>query len=129
MGLGNIFQSVQYRIKALNSGQRRSLVLLCTGVFVFILILSVVISMCSSSNEMYSDSSKEKMFYSPIPAEELFLPDEPNYVPGVLLDREQKSSWTIEDARRYWQDPLGADEQKWRDRIEKVIDDYLERVP
>ena len=64
-----------------------------------------------------------------IPADELFLPDEPDFVPGVLLGREQRAAWTAEDAALHWQDPLRNGEQEWRDRIEKTIDEIMESVP
>jgi hypothetical protein len=41
-----------------------------------------------------------------IPPDELFLPDELDFVPGVMLEREQRSQWTAADAVPFWQDPL-----------------------
>lgn len=64
-----------------------------------------------------------------IPPEELFLPDEPDFVPGVLLGRERRTSWTAEDAALYWQDPLKNGEERWRERLEEAVDEVLERVP
>ncbi|MDR1251993.1 MAG: hypothetical protein LBK62_07475 [Treponema sp.] len=64
-----------------------------------------------------------------IPPEELFLPDEPDFIPGVLLERERRTSWTAEDAAPYWQDPLRNGEEQWRERLEAAIDELLERVP
>jgi hypothetical protein len=64
-----------------------------------------------------------------IPREELFLPDEPGFLPGVLPERERREAWTAEDAAPYWQDPLKSGEEPWRDQVESVIDDLLERVP
>jgi len=64
-----------------------------------------------------------------IPADELFLPEEPDFLPGVLLDRERRSSWSEQDASEYWQDPLREGEEKWRENVEAAIDELLERVP
>jgi hypothetical protein len=64
-----------------------------------------------------------------IPPEELFLPDEPDFVPGVLLGREQRTSWTADDAALYWQDPLKNGGERWRERLEAAVDEVLERVP
>jgi len=64
-----------------------------------------------------------------IPPEELFLPDEPDFVPGVLLGREQRSEWTVEDAEPWWQNPLAGGEEQWRVRIERMIDEIMESVP
>jgi hypothetical protein len=65
----------------------------------------------------------------PVPPEELFLPAEPDFLPGVMLEREQRQSWTREDAEPYWQNPLKNGEEPWRDQVEAVIDELLERVP
>jgi hypothetical protein len=64
-----------------------------------------------------------------IPPEELFLPDEPDFVPGVLLEREKRSVWTAEDMAPYWQDPLKNGEERWRDSLEAAVDELMERVP
>ena len=64
-----------------------------------------------------------------IPADDLFLPDEPDFVPGVLLEREQRAQWTADDAAPLWQDPLRNGEEPWRDRIERTIDEIMESVP
>ncbi|MDR1240033.1 MAG: hypothetical protein LBK27_07955 [Treponema sp.] len=64
-----------------------------------------------------------------IPPEELFLPDEPDFIPGVLLERERRETWTAGDAAPYWQDPLKNGEEPWREQAELIIDELLERVP
>jgi hypothetical protein len=64
-----------------------------------------------------------------IPPEELFLPDEPDFVPGVLLGRERRSVWTAEDAAPYWRDPLKKGEEQWREWVEAIADELLERAP
>ena len=64
-----------------------------------------------------------------IPPEEIFLPDEPDFLPGVLTEREQRTIWTGADAAPYWRDPLKYGEENWRKRVEAVIDELLENVP
>jgi hypothetical protein len=64
-----------------------------------------------------------------IPAEDLFLPDEPDFVPGVILEREKREQWTTDNAASFWQDPLKDGEQEWRDQIEKTVDGIMENVP
>ena len=64
-----------------------------------------------------------------IPPDDLFLPDEPDFVPGILLEREQRAQWTADDAAPLWQDPLRNGEEPWRDRIERTIDEIMESVP
>jgi hypothetical protein len=64
-----------------------------------------------------------------IPSDELFLPDEPDFIPGVLLERERRPAWTEDDAAPYWRDPLENGERSWRDQIEKTVDEIMESVP
>jgi len=63
-----------------------------------------------------------------IPPDELFLPEEPDFLPGVLT-QERRAVWTTQDAMPWWQDPLRGGEQVWRDLIEKTVDDIMESVP
>ena len=64
-----------------------------------------------------------------IPHDDVFLPDEPDFIPGVMLEREQRTEWTAEDAAPWWQDPLKNGEEPWRSMIEKTVDEILESVP
>jgi len=114
--------------KKLTSEQKRQFALLCTGVFVFILTLSVIISVAGVDTEKQFNGH-EVIIIAPIPAGELFLPEEPDFIPGVLLERSRRSSWTMENAAEHWQDPLRLGEEQWRERIEAAIDELLERVP
>jgi hypothetical protein len=66
---------------------------------------------------------------APIPPEDLFLPEEPDFLPPVILERERRDAWTAQDAEPYWYNPLEQGEDEWRERVEQVIDDLLERVP
>jgi hypothetical protein len=64
-----------------------------------------------------------------IPPDELFFPEEPDFLPGVILERERRDSWTAEDAAPFWYNPLETGEEQWWDRVEAVIDELLEHVP
>jgi hypothetical protein len=63
-----------------------------------------------------------------IPLEDIFLPDEPDFLPPVLLEREPRK-WNAEDARPFWTNPLGNDPAQWRNNIERTVDGRMERVP
>jgi hypothetical protein len=66
---------------------------------------------------------------APIPPEELFLPDEPDFLPGLIPEREQRALWTAQDVEPYWYRPLESGEEAWRDRIRAELDEFLEHVP
>ena len=63
-----------------------------------------------------------------IPPEELFLPDEPDFLPTVILEREPHK-WSAEDALPFWTNPLENNPGQWQDDIKSVVDGIMERVP
>ena len=102
------------------------------GVIVVIIFVMVIISGKSGKSERAETRGyvAAERFSKPVIAQDdFFLPDEPDFVPGVLLERERRTSWSEDDASEYWQDPLKYGEEQWREKIEAVIDDFMERVP
>jgi len=127
--LEKIIQFIRDWFRYLTAKQKRQIAVGCTVVFAVILTLSVLLSLNGAkSDENHADSERLTVF-SPIPADELFLPDEPDYLPEVILGREQRTVWTEEDAAEYWQDPLRGGEEKWRNEIEEAVDEFLEHIP
>jgi hypothetical protein len=63
-----------------------------------------------------------------IPPEELFLPDEPDFLPTVIFEREPRK-WNAEDALPFWTNPLENNPGQWQDDIKSVVDGIMERVP
>lgn len=107
------------------------LVILCTAAFAVILTFSVILSLIKTDGSKSGAASLSPNADNriPIPTEEIFFPEEPNFVPGVMLEREQRPAWTTEDAALYWQDPLKDGEEHWRKNIEDSVDEFLERIP
>ncbi|GHV68215.1 hypothetical protein AGMMS49928_07140 [Spirochaetia bacterium] len=64
-----------------------------------------------------------------IPPEEYFLPGEPDFLPGILYEREKRETWTAADARPYWTDPLEYGAGPWLKTVQSTVDELLERVP
>ena len=122
-------QIIRGWFQSLTAVQKRQLALVCTAVFALFLTISVLVSMKKPEKEETSKGPEGISITAPIPPEDLFLPDEPDYIPGVLLEREQKIAWTAEDAKEHWQDPLKYGEEEWRQKIEASIDVLLELVP
>ena len=96
------------------------------GVLVVLIFTAAALSGSSGKNERVEVSDRMRAV---IPVEDIFLPDEPDFVPEVLLERERRSIWTEDDSGEYWQDPLKYGEERWREKIEAAIDDYMERIP
>ena len=110
--------------------QKRKLILICTAAVCVLLTFTVIMSILNRmEKKVPSDQPERTKIYFAIPAEDIFLPEEPDFLPGVLLDRERRTGWSEQDASEYWQDPLRAGEEQWREKIETAIDELLERVP
>jgi len=127
--LENIIRIIREFFQNLTAEQKRQLVIICTIVFSALLTFSVLLSLGNTPKKEPNDEPERMTIFAPIPAEDLFLPDEPDYLPGVILEREQRTSWSEQDALEHWQDPLRFGEEQWRDKIESAIDEFLERVP
>jgi len=129
MGLGEkIIQPVQNWLQKLTAVQKRRFILVCTAVFSLILSLSVIVPL-AGKNKKIPEEHESIPIISPIPAGELFIPDEPDFIPGVLYERDRRLVWSEEDAAEHWQDPLRQGEERWRNQIEETIEELLERVP
>jgi hypothetical protein len=112
--------------------ERRKLVVICLGAMVIFLILGIAaILLFRVPNPRAGGSQDLSEAFSPraIPQEELFLPDEPDFLPEVILERERREAWTAEDARPFWTDPLEEGADVYLDMMGTVIDELLERVP
>jgi hypothetical protein len=127
--LGRLVNYIKDWFKNLSGKEKRRLALVCTAGFSLLLTFSVVVSMRVSGREKQPVEPEKVRFNVAIPAEELFLPDEPDFLPEVLLERERRSSWTEQDALEYWQNPLISGEEQWREKLESAINEFLERVP
>ena len=129
MGFGEkIISPVKDWFQKQTAEQKRRLILLCTAAFSLLLTLSVIISLAGNKKEVPAEPSRQQVI-PPIPAGELFIPDEPDFIPQILPGREKRSMWTEENAEEFWQDPLKHGEDKWRENIETAIDQFLERIP
>ena len=117
------------RIQKLTGEEKRRIILICTEGAAVLLTFFVIISMVNRGGNDSPAEPERTRLHIVIPAEEIFLPDEPDFLPGVLLERDRRSSWTEQDAGEYWQDPLIYGEEQWREKIETAIDEFLERVP
>jgi hypothetical protein len=62
-----------------------------------------------------------------IPLEDIFMPDEPDFLPAVILEKEARN-WTAEDTREFWTNPLENDEPVWREAISGVVNTIMDRV-
>jgi hypothetical protein len=111
--------------------EKKRLVLIGAGfvLLLFALALVTILLIVNTGRKKEDKASIPVMALPAVPPGEFFLPSEPDFIPDVLLERQSRGGWETGDAAPYWKDPLKQGEQPWRDRVETVIDELLERVP
>jgi hypothetical protein len=109
--------------------RRKRLIILICAVCAFAVAVGIGAAFAGKTDKEERPVLPEGSRQFAVPPEEIFLPDEPDFIPGVLLGRERRASWTDQDAAVFWQDPLKEGEERWREKIETAIDEFLERVP
>jgi hypothetical protein len=141
MGVGDIIDAVRLRggellwtIKNKSSGfsvrKKAWMYALCACGGVGILILIIALTTAALNSRQEKASAKPPAFPAQkIPDEELFVPEEPDFLPPVLLYREQKDQWTAEDAAPFWTDPAELGDGGWSDKVEEYVDSLLKSVP
>ena len=111
--------------------KRRSMLVASGGLFALLLILLVTLLIASVSGPK-KDAVADINSGPRIPLEELFLPEEPDFLPEYLLEKEPKSSWTVEEIRPYWNDPqvsAPANPKIWQEEVKSAVDKLMEAVP
>jgi hypothetical protein len=104
--------------------KRRFILLGFGGAFLILLITGILIA----NNGRQKKGASPEMNAGPvIPADELFIPGEPDFVPEYLPEREPRLSWSLEEIRPYWKSPENT--ELWRGEIKSAIDNLMEGVP
>ena len=142
MQLAQVMAELRVRIQAtadrlwgpLSPDKRRLALILAAAVIIALLVIFAITKLAPDNQAGEVPAAVKKTVQeSPvkpfIPPDGLFLPDEPDFIPGVMPDRPQRTEWTAEDASPYWQDPLKDGEEEWRNHIEKFVDEIMEKIP
>jgi hypothetical protein len=108
--------------------EKRRPVLLCLGGMVVLFICLIVILLAVNPGRAGAKEVREPVETALLP-EELFFPGEPDFVPSLLLQREPRRFWTVEDVRPFWKDPGSLGRDRWRDEMGAVIDKLMEGIP
>lgn len=112
--------------------RRTFILILCLIAGAALLIFSVTGAVMSRGRNTRTGSGQNlSEVFSPraIPIDEFFLPDEPDFLPETLLERERRESWTVEDAQPFWRDPLDEGTFDYLELMSTVIDELMERTP
>ena len=111
--------------------KRRSMFIASASLAALLIILLITVLVANVTRPK-KDPSTDMRAGPQIPAEELFLPGEPDFLPEYVLEREPRTSWTLEEIRPYWNNPGSSTQGSskiWQDEIKTTVDKLMEAVP
>jgi hypothetical protein len=142
MGLGDLIGKIKQRsgfVERIFGGFSDLIKNLCAnkgtrGIIIFFAALAVLVPIGTVLVVKTGGTSPPKTLtreFVParIPDEDIFLPNEPDFLPPVILEQEQRKSWTVEDVEPFWTDPIEYGPAFWQERIGETVDDLLEHIP
>ena len=107
--------------------EKRRPILFAFGGLVVLLFILIISTVVIHAGRPKKGDAVEMSAGPRIPPEELFIPTEPDFLPEFLLEREQRSSWSLDDIRPYWKSP--GNQELWQDEIKTAVDKLMEAVP
>ena len=122
---GPLFQKVLTSIRA-EVEKRNPRFFIASGAALFLLVLLVALIALNAGRAGRGGPVPTRVVHA-IPVEELFIPDEPDFVPDFILEREPRHFWAIDDIRPYWRSPGSPD--YWQGVIRSAVDELMENVP
>jgi hypothetical protein len=135
----DFFGDFREKFAGLTAGMRKKfeadpkLKVICAGAVLLavLAIVGIMLLLTRNSRTRRTRDSDDiaELFRMELPAEELFLGDEPDFLPQALLERERRDSWTADDASPYWTDPGDEGDKVYEDMMGVVVDGIMERVP
>ena len=112
-------------LKGAFTPEKKRILVFVMGGFVSLFLLIMIASLFLRQANTGSTAS-QRAAHS-IPVEELFYPNEPDFAPVYLLEREPRQFWSFEDISPYWRSPGNPD--FWRGEVKTAIDLLMEGVP
>jgi hypothetical protein len=111
--------------------KQRKILIIIFSTLIGLLLLLLLLLLITRRTESASEKPVQHLTVSPpaaIPPEEIFLPEEPDFLPKILLEQEPHT-WNEEDARPFWTNPLENNAAQWRNDMKTTVDRIMERVP
>ena len=125
-----IFSALVTRIKDASNNvgpNKKKPLLIGFGALAVLFLVLVIAAGISNSKKRRMASPDTVVGTLTIPAEELFIPAEPDFVPEFIFEREKRRFWSLEDIRPYWKIPDSSD--RWREEIKSAVDKLMEGIP
>jgi hypothetical protein len=128
--LGDLFDKPLGVFKKWRRQKTAGIFVICFAALVLVIPLIVIVTVKIISATPDKETATEYVFKpGPVAVEDIFIPEEPDFLPPALLEQERKNVWTEEDASKFWTDPEEFPNEFWRDRISDSIDRLLEPLP
>ena len=111
--------------------EKRKPIIIIFGSLIFLCICIIFISLIfirTSPSVSGTPGPGRSASHVHIPMDDLFFPNEPDFLPFLLLEREPRQPWTADDLRLFWTDPVSGYEEMWRDLAIETIDRLMEGV-
>jgi hypothetical protein len=99
------------------------------GAILVILGVMLILTRNGRARRIRDSENIAELFRMELPPEELFLDNEPDFLPDVLLERKRRDKWNADDARPYWTDPGYEEAEVYENMMGSVVDGIMERVP
>lgn len=124
--IGDFFGSLGDRILRIIPEEKRKPALICAGATIFALIVVFIVSLALRPKAQIVET---EIPFLAISSDELFIPAEPDFLPGYLFEYEPKPGWTVDDAEPFWANPAQSGSELWLEEMSAAIDKILENVP
>ena len=123
--LPQVFASIRMPAALVPAENKRLMVFVVGGLSALLLLL--IITAVALNTRRPGAAAPDMRAVHLIPPEELFIPDEPDFVPDFLLEREPRHFWSIDDIRPYWRSP--GNPEFWHNVIRTAVDELMENIP
>jgi hypothetical protein len=118
------------RIKRrLNAGPKFKLIAAGAILGIVLAILGIILILNNRVRRPPDSEALTELFRMELPPDELFLDDEPDFLPDLLPERERRDTWNADDIRSYWTDPAEEDAGVYEDMMGAVVDEIMEHLP
>jgi hypothetical protein len=139
MGLGDFWYSLKWFLQGLVKKPLEAVIKLFENktykmaavAFLGLLVVIPLVIILSANVARNTRQKVESAEFKPdvISEEEIFISDEPDFLPKVIFEETQRKSWDNSEAASFWTDPSGYSDTEWKSRITESLDGLLERVP
>jgi hypothetical protein len=102
------------------------------GALILLVLLLFALVLNNSGNKQHLDKVKalsEAYKAEPIPRKELFMEEEPDFVPKVLYYRSPQSAWDAEFVSQFWQPLDNKTIQDLQKDADNRVSELLEAIP